>query len=156
MKRCKSGWQTRMAHAGGGGAAHLLDLRRGVREDGGVGAGGGAVHVASVAKQRGGAPQQAHAALALQAGRMGGDDVQRGVALLQGGALGRDVAVVEAPVGDAQLAQQLEEDVKAAVRQSHGIQRRVLPGPALGGGAKGVGAVAAHRVPVGQREFEPA
>ena len=131
----------------------LLDLRRGVGEHVRVRVGGGAVHVARVGKQVGGAPQQADAGVDLQL--LGKVDylVQVAVRLRQRRALGGDVAVVEAVVVHAEAGDEVERHAHAAQGVVHRVDR-VVPGAHQGLLAKRVHAGAAEGVPVGDGEAE--
>ena len=89
-----------------------LDLGRGVGEDLGVGVGRRAGRVARMAEQVGGPPQQLHAGPRHVPLGLGDDRLEVGRRLGEGAALGRDVAVVEAVVRDAELVEELERRVE--------------------------------------------
>ena len=89
---------------------HVLDLGRGVREDLGIGVRGRAALVARVGEQVGRAPQERRARPGLVAEGVVGQRVEVVAELGERRALGRDVAVVEAVVGRAQLLDELERD----------------------------------------------
>ena len=127
---------------------HVLDLRRGVGEDLGVGVGRGAGLVARVGEQVGRAPQEAHAGLLLVAGGVVREGVEVGPELGEGRALGRDVAVVEAVVGHAELGEELERGRQLHAGGGHRVaRRRPSHGRSKRADAEHVGARPGERVP---------
>ena len=92
----------------------LLDLRGGEGEDVEVRAGGRAVHVARVGEEVGRPPEQLDAGAGLLVLEDLDDLVEVGVALLEGLALGGDVAVVEGVERGAELLEELEGDLGLA------------------------------------------
>ena len=100
----------------------LLHLRGRIGEHVGIRVGGRAVHVDAVAEHVGGAPEELHARLFLLLEHVVGDDIQATVRLLQGVALGNDVAVVEAVVLHAQLGEELKGSVALLLGLHNGIR----------------------------------
>src|SRR6185503_13448859 len=90
------------------GLEHVLDLGRGVGEHLRIRVRGRAGHVPGHAEQVGGAPQQPEAGPAHLPLDEVDDLVEERDGLLPGALLRRDVTVVEAEEGDAQLVQELE------------------------------------------------
>ena len=132
---------------------HLLDLRRGVGEGVEVGAGGRAVGVSGVGEEVRGAPEQLDAGPAHLVLDDLDDLVEVGVALLEGRAFGRHVAVVEGEEGHAQLLEELERRLDPDPGPFHPVDA-VVPGPDGGAGAEGIAQRVGHRVPVDHREPE--
>ena len=93
----------------------VLHLRGRVGEDLRVGVGGRAGRVARVAEQVGGAPEQADSGGLHPSRHPLGDARDVVVALREGGALGRDVAVVKAEERHSQLLEELERGVQLAL-----------------------------------------
>ena len=106
-------------------------------------------------EELGGAPQRSDGGAALEGEGVVGDLVEIGVGLLKCRADGGDVAVVEAPQVDAQLAHELKEGAHAALGDAHGVVALRVPRPALGGGAERVRPVVPDGVPEGDAEAEP-
>ena len=130
----------------------LLDLRRGVGEDVGVGAGGRAAHKSRVAEGVGGAPQQFDARLVLLLLGERDDLVQVFVGFRKCFGLRGDVAVVEAPVRQRELAEKLEHGVHGVLGGFHAPA--VFPRHDPGARAKRVGPGPAHAVPVAAGEAQ--
>ena len=123
----------------------------------GVGIGRRARLIARVGEQVGGAPQQLHTGSLLM---LGGDvdhlvEIDR--RLFEAGALGCDVAVVEAVERHAELGEELEGGVHLLLRRDHrvgaGSERRV-PRSIHRAGTEDVEAVPGERVPVAHGEAE--
>jgi hypothetical protein len=91
----------------------LLHLRGGVGEDVGVGVRRCAAHVARVREEVGRAPEEFHAGGFLERLGVGDDLVEIAVRLGERAALGRDVAVMEAPERRADFLEELEGRVHA-------------------------------------------
>ncbi len=131
----------------------LLDLRRGVGEGIGIGAGGGPMHETGVAEEIGRAPQQLDARpLHFLLDHLD-HRVQILVGLGQRTALGGDVAVVEAEEGGGQLLDELEGHADPLLGVVD-VVAAAFPGPQHRGRTEGVRTAAAHRVPVGDAEAE--
>ncbi len=137
-----------------GGVDAVLHLRRGVGEDVGVGVGGGAGRIAGVHECLRGAPQQLRVRLGHLRFGVVDHRVEVGAALGEGGALGRDVAVVEAVEGNAELGEELEGGVHLHVGGDHGVERRVEPRAVEGASAEDVGADPRKTVPVADGHAE--
>ncbi len=106
---------------------HHPDLGRGVREDLGVRVRRGAGLVARVREEVRGPPEEGDTGPLLVAERVVHQRVQVGPELREAVALGRDVAVVEAVVGDAELLDELERDRHLLTRRVHRVGIRVEP-----------------------------
>ena len=131
----------------------LLHLRGGEGEDVEVGAGGRPVHVARIAEQVRGAPEQLDAGTCLLVLEDLDDLVEVGVALLEGPSLGGDVAVVEGVERHPELLEELEGDLGLALGVGDRV-RAVVPGPQRRADAEGIGQRVAEGVPVDDREPE--
>ena len=131
----------------------LLHLRGGVGENLGIGIGCRAGHEARIGKQVGRAPQKLHTRALLMTGEHLDDAVEDVVALGQRLALGRDVAVVEAVVGSAQLLEKFKSRGGLLLGQFDCVAV-ALPGAPERARAEHVGAVAAEGVPVADRDAQ--
>ena len=131
----------------------LFDLGGGEGEGVGVATGGRAVHVARIAEQVGGAPEQLDAAAVLLLLEHLDHRVEVLVGLGQRGALGGDVAVVEAIERCAELVDELEGHGHAVDRIFDRVGRP-FPGPPHRARSERVAARAAKRVPIGHAEAE--
>ncbi len=109
--------------------------------------------VAGIAEQVGRAPEELDAGPLL----LFLEDLHHGVEVLVGfgqrGALGGDVAVVEAIEGNAELLEELEAHADAVLGVLDGVGL-ALPGPQHGARPEGIAAGAPHRVPIGDAEPE--
>ncbi|KAJ8552584.1 hypothetical protein ON010_g9962 [Phytophthora cinnamomi] len=146
----------------------LLDARRRVREHLHVRVGAGAVHEAAVAEEVGGPPEALDARLVLLLEQVVRDVVQQALGLVERGALGDEVHVVERVVLDAELGEHLEGGVGLALggleqalarrqrqRQRSGVQRLVPRAVRVRLAAERVAARVAERVPVADGEAAP-
>ena len=136
-----------------GGVEGALHLRGGVGEDVGVGVGRGAAHVARVREQVGGAPEEFHAGGFLEGLGVGDDGGEVLVGLGERGALGGDVAVVEAVERRADFLEKLEGGVHADLGDGDGVFA-LFPRADDGAGTERIGAGAAEGVPVGDGEAQ--
>ena len=132
----------------------MADLGRGVREHFGVGAGGGPGHEAGMAEEVGRAPQQADAGLFHVTGHGVDHLVEIGAALLERGALGCHITVVEAEERCPQLLEELEGDVHLVVGRGHGIEPRLVPRTGERALTEHVAARPHEAVPVADRHAE--
>src|SRR6478736_3162327 len=125
----------------------LAHLSGRVGEDFRIGIGGSATHVARVAEQVGGAPQELHARACHLALGASDQTVEVSVALLQGSALGSHVAIVEGVERRAELLEELEGDLQLQLR---GLDRvlDLEPRPIEGTSPEHVTARPRERVPV--------
>ena len=126
---------------------HVLDLGRGVGEHLGIRVRRRAALVARVGEQVGGAPEELGAGPLLVAERVVGQGVEVVAELGERGALGRDVAVVEAVVRDAELLDELERDGHLLAGGRHRVGVRVEPGPVERPDPEHVATVPRERVP---------
>mmetsp|Transcript_37439 Transcript_37439/g.93071 ORF Transcript_37439/g.93071 Transcript_37439/m.93071 type:complete len:365 (+) Transcript_37439:894-1988(+) len=147
----------------------LLHLRRRANEDVHVRASGGPRHVLRLHEQLRGAPERPDISPSLHPQSVRSDFVEVGVGFGQVFALGGNVAVVEAPPVDTQLAHELEEGAHSSLSHTHvrgggrGVAavcacaagRYVVPRPSLRGRTEGVSAVVAYRVPKRDAELQP-
>jgi hypothetical protein len=133
---------------------HVLHLGRCIGEDLGVGVGGGACGVSRVAEQVGGAPQQADTGPLLESEGVVGEGVEVAPELRERGAIGGDVAVVEAVEGGAELGEELECGGHLGPGRVHLVARRVDPGPLPGSRPEHVAARRGEGVPVGDGDPE--
>src|SRR5262249_1211744 len=132
----------------------MLHLGRRMGEHLGIRIRGGARRVARVAEQVGGAPEQAHAGALHVALRRLEQAVETRAALGEGGALGREIAVVEAEERDAELLEQLEGHRELVLGLRHRITARSEPRAREGALAEHVVARPAEAVPEADREAE--
>jgi hypothetical protein len=132
---------------------NVAHLGGGVQEDLGIGIGGGPGHVAGMAEQVGGPPEQ----LDARALHMGLDMLQNGiehrVAFAQRRAFRRHVAVVEAEERQAQTLHEGEGGIGLGSRGRHRLAMK--PGAIDGRGAERIGAVHHETVPVGDGRPQP-
>ena len=136
------------------GVHRLLHLQRRQRVDLGVRVGGRAAHVAPVAEQVGGAPQQADAGGLLLLAEQVDDAAEVVDALARRGALGRDVAVVEAVERRAHLGEELERHVELGGRGLHRVGDGVPGALERAVVTERVEPVPAERVPVADGEAQ--
>ena len=127
-----------------GGAGHNVELR----------VGGGAVHVALVAKHVGGSPQVLDAGLLHLLQQVVRDVLQAGFILGNVVAVLDEVDVVEAEILDAQFLHDFEAGVGLGTGTAVGALAFV-PGIAAGLSAEGVGRCLTQRVPPGHGKLEP-
>ncbi len=129
----------------------FLHLGGGEGERVGIGAGGGAVHVAAIAKEVGGAPEQLDAGALLFFLEHFHDFVEIAVCFGKRVAFGCNVAVVKRIERVAELLHELERHASAVF----GVLDRVgavLPGTNGRAGAERIGQRIAERVPVDDAE----
>ena len=133
---------------------HVLDLRRGVGEHLGIGVGRGAALVARMGEQVRGAPQELDPGPLLVAQGVIDERVEVRSEGREAVALGCDVAVVEAVVRDAQLAEELERDGHPVAGAGHlvGVGE---PWTVERADAEHVPAVPRERVPEARARAEP-
>ena len=131
----------------------LADLRRGIGEDLGVGIGGGTRHVAAMAEQVGGAPQQPPAGLLHRLFHQVDDVQQRAVGLREVGALRRHVAIMEGEERRAERREEVEGDLELELGPLERIAG-LEPRPHQGLAAEWVVAVPVEAVPVAHREAQ--
>ena len=110
-----------------GGVHGVLDLDHGAGCDVEIRVGGGAVHVALVTEDVGGAPKELDAGLGLLLLEVSDDLLEIGLILLDGGGLVDEVYIVEAIVSDTELLHDLETGVDFLLGLCNGI-RSFVPG----------------------------
>ena len=132
------------------GAFHgLFNLSRGPGEDVGVGVGGSPVGKARVRETVGRAPEQADARVGLQLLGQPHDVVEAVVALFEGLAFGRDVAVVPAVERRAEFGDELKGRAQGVLGALHGVGGAV-PRPVVHRiWAEGIDTPALEAVPIG-------
>jgi hypothetical protein len=111
------------------------------------------MHVAAVAEQVSRAPQELDPGALLFFLQNLRDCVEVLVAFGQGLAFGRNVTVVEAVEGGAQLLDELERNTRAILGIFDGVLR-AFPRPLHGPRAERITSGAAERMPVGNAEAE--
>ena len=131
----------------------LLHLRAGEGEHVGVAARGRAVNEARIGKQVGRAPEQFDAGALLFGFQDLDDGVEIFVRLAQCPAFRRDIAVVKGVERRAEFLDELERDPRAVFGIGHRV-RAVVPRADGGANAERVGAGAAERVPIDDREAQ--
>ena len=134
---------------------HVRDLSCRIREDGGIRVRRRSRLVAGMAEQVGGAPEQARAGPLLVAERVVDELVEIALELPEAPALRRDVDVVEAIEGHAELLDELEGGGHLQPGGSHRIETRVGPRTVQGPDAEHVAPVPRERVPVGDADPKP-
>src|SRR5690606_10282454 len=110
-------------------------------------------HVPRIAEEIGGAPQQLHAGRLLKLLRVRDHLVEVAVRLAERAAFRGDVAIMEAPEGRLDLLEKLERGIEPALGVGD-VVLRSLPRPADRARAERIGAGAAERVPVRDREAQ--
>src|SRR5712664_263675 len=131
----------------------LLDLRGRHGKDLRVRIGGGSRHVARVAEQVGGPPEQAHPGPPLVPSQHLDHRLEPVAGLSRRRSLGGDVAVVEGVERDAQPLEEVERRLGLQARRFHGVGRS-HPRTTEGGGAEGIGTGPAEGVPPADGEPE--
>ena len=132
---------------------HLLHLTRRIGKGIRIAAGCGAVHEARVTEEVGRAPKQLDARALLFRLEHRHHGVEIVVALLQRGALRRDVAIVEAVKRRAQFLEKLNKHTRAVLRIGHIIRAR-FPRADRRARPERVIAHPAHRVPIRDAEAQ--
>ena len=129
----------------------FLHLSSGVGEDMGIGIGGGAAHIARIREEVGRAPEEFDAGGFLQRLGVGHERIEMLVGLGERAALGRNVAVVEAPERRADFLKKFKRGVHPGLRDGDCV-RTLFPRAHDRAGAERIAARAAKAVPIRDRK----